>query len=164
MADTGRTTRVGARVSPSLRGHYSSAVRAETKDRREHPRANSSASTLLYEHKLHGNECVVKIGCLASVSRGLIPSTLRIIRRLACVHIPLASPPLPLESNRISFRSTFFFLFHTCNEEVKRNDETSSVVRLQGFPPTGFTHLGRNFQDGLVLVVCNKLAIFAEAW
>lgn len=77
---------------------------------------------------------------------------------------PLASPPLPLESNRISFRSTFFFLFHTCNEEVKRNDETSSVVRLQGFPPTGFTHLGRNFQDGLVLVVCNKLAIFAEAW
>lgn len=163
MADTGRTTRVGARVSPSLRGHYSSAVRAETKDRREHPRANSSASTLLYEHKLHGNECVVKIGCLASVSRGLIPSTLRIIRRLACVHISrLPSPPSRIESNFISFH--LFFLFHTCNEEVKRNDETSSVVRLQGFPPTGFTHLGRNFQDGLVLVVCNKLAIFAEAW
>lgn len=127
MADTGRTTRVGARVSPSLRGHYSSAVRAETKDRREHPRANSSASTLLYEHKLHGNECVVKIGCLASVSRGLIPSTLRIIRRLACVHISrLPSPPSRIESNFISFHLFFSFPYLQRGGETQRRDEFSS--------------------------------------
>ena len=127
MADTGRTTRVGARVSPSLRGHYSSAVRAETKDRREHPRANSSASTFLYEHKLHGNECVVKIGCLASVSRGLIPSTLRIIRRLACVHISrLPSPPSRIESNFISFHLFFSFPYLQRGGEMQRRDEFSS--------------------------------------
>lgn len=127
MADTGRTTRVGARVSPSLRGHYSSAVRAETKDRREHPRANSSASTLLYEHKFHGNECVVKIGCLASVSRGLIPSTLRIIRRLACVHISrLPSPPSRIESNFISFHLFFSFPYLQRGGEMQRRDEFSS--------------------------------------
>lgn len=126
MADTGRTTRVGARVSPSLRGHYSSAVRAETKDRREHPRANSSASTLLYEHKLHGNECVVKIGCLASVSC-LIPSTLRIIRRLACVHISrLPSPPSRIESNFISFHLFFSFPYLQRGGETQRRDEFSS--------------------------------------
>lgn len=126
MADTGRTTRVGARVSPSLRGHYSSAVRAETKDRREHPRANSSASALLYEHKLHGNECVVKIGCLASVSC-LIPSTLRIIRRLACVHISrLPSPPSRIESNFISFHLFFSFPYLQRGGETQRRDEFSS--------------------------------------
>lgn len=135
MADTGRTTRVGARVSPSLRGHYSSAVRAETKDRREHPRANSSASTLLYEHKLHGNECVVKIGCLASVSRGLIPSTLRIIRRLACVHISrLPSPPSRIESNFISFHLFFSFPYLQRGGETQRRDEFgSSASRISTY-------------------------------
>lgn len=172
MADTGRTTRVGARVSPSLRGHSRLCVWRRRTDGSTHGRIPPGSNlrprlARLTSRKVASRMNISGKNWLPRLRFRQSRNDTSLVRSISLSRLfPLPSPP-PSESilsSNQTFRACFrttrlpssFFPHSQRGWRRRRNaSETSSVVRLQGFPPTGFTHLGRNFQAGLASCAIN---------